>query len=28
MMSLLSFGPDGWGRLILSAACTTLLLSL
>ena len=27
-MSLLSFGPDGWGRLILSAACTTLLLSL
>ncbi|KAJ9433707.1 MULTISPECIES: ABC transporter permease subunit [Enterobacterales] len=28
MMSLLSFGADGWGRLILSAACTTLLLSL
>ncbi|SFJ48100.1 octopine/nopaline transport system permease protein [Candidatus Pantoea symbiotica] len=27
-MSLLSFGADGWGRLILSAACTTLLLSL
>ena len=28
MMSLLSFGADGWGRLILSAAGTTLLLSL
>ncbi|XXN64397.1 ABC transporter permease [Enterobacter ludwigii] len=28
MMSLLSFGADGWGRMILSAACTTLLLSL
>lgn len=27
-MSLLSFGADGWGRLILSAAGTTLLLSL
>ena len=27
-MSLLSFGADGWGRLIMSAACTTLLLSL
>ncbi|MDF7657435.1 ABC transporter permease subunit [Erwiniaceae bacterium L1_54_6] len=28
MMSLLSFGADGWGRLILSATLTTLLLSL
>eukprot|EP00102_Acyrthosiphon_pisum_P027289 XP_016664499.1 PREDICTED: histidine ammonia-lyase-like [Acyrthosiphon pisum] len=28
MMSLLSFGADGWGRLILGAAFTTLLLSL
>ena len=28
MMSLLSFSADGWGRLILSAAFTTLLLSL
>lgn len=28
MISLLSFGANGWGRLILSAACTTLLLSL
>ena len=27
MISLLSFGPDGWGQLILSAALTTLLLS-
>ncbi len=27
-MSLLSFADDGWGRLILSAAFTTLLLSL
>ena len=27
-MSLLSFGADGWGRLILGAAFTTLLLSL
>lgn len=28
MMSLLSFTADGWGRLIVSAAGTTLLLSL
>lgn len=28
MMSLLNFGDDGWGRLILSATFTTLLLSL
>ncbi|HAH13292.1 MAG TPA: ABC transporter permease, partial [Pantoea agglomerans] len=27
MISLLSFGPEGWGRLILSATLTTLLLS-
>ncbi|VXC46660.1 Octopine transport system permease protein OccQ (fragment) [Pantoea brenneri] len=27
MMSLLSFGADGWGRLILSATLTTVLLS-
>ena len=28
MLSLLSFGENGWGTLILSATLTTLLLSL
>ncbi len=28
MLSLLSFGADGWGRLLLMATLTTLLLSL
>ncbi|QKJ86509.1 Histidine ABC transporter, permease protein HisQ [Paramixta manurensis] len=28
MMATLGFGENGWGNLILGAACTTLLLSL